>query len=399
MDLMALSLNSCQKICLAVTSSSCLTNNTYTWSTTTPSLVTLTAGSVGCIVKVNSLTTSGVAFVFAQDATSTVVFGAQITITPYFNVVFPASNASILCATLVQSPPVPSILGTPLIIGGPFNSFASSNLNNLVFFTFNQLRDNGASVFANALVNNNFVPGTNSVLNTYPLNGTVPVTNITFKIGMLMFRTLTSSFADPYFPSVFAITLPKPGTGQGAISVQLPKRLPCTFDNYISFTQLITTQTTGLFTFGSVVNSDSASVSIQYGNLLNNLVANSFGISILVCPKGFFTPISSNTFIYSNTVVFNVPAAPFTGTVTVNLPVGGMPAATMWFAQPQDISLSITTPTFGPIQVYAVQQTATSSTSTTLDFKVGNNNSSIYAVTMGLIGIFPRDGTSTFTFQ
>jgi hypothetical protein len=401
-----LSLNSCQKVCLAVNNSTCPSNASYTWASSNPSLVTLTTSTIGCIVSVNSIMLSGIVYITALDVTSSVVFTAVITVNSYTTSSFSPTTTQFIYSEIVNN--TPASVNIPFSITGPIGGLAGGNLSNIVFFATNMLPFATGNMSA-SITNTLFTPGTNSFLYCYTLNQSCTATEApcsgaitNFAIGISMFRTISSSFNDPLFTSVFAKTLPIPGIGVTTLTVTFPNKLNCSYTNYVVYMQLNTAADFAFSPFGCILNSDNQTATLQLGTLIQYLggyptpnLYTTVGVSTMICPNGYLNA-SSSSLVYS-AILTSISIPNGVNTVTITLPVT-LPynASAPLICYCINNSLGLATAALGNLQLSFVQQAS----ATTVNLGCINNTGSTLTTSLNFIAIAPpTTSTKILHFQ
>lgn len=320
------SLNSCQKICITA-SNVCTEESPYSWTTTTPSLVTVSYSGLSALIAAKP-NVSGVATVVLSNNIGNPVLYVIITITNYTSLTFSTSGTNFLLSTTVTSGSPPSL--NPYQISGPFNSLANPLDPDLTFFVWNQ---NTSAGVTDVITITNFVPGTTSRVTAFTAS---PSGVLAANLGLLMFQRTVDPFANPFYPLVTRVTGVKPPVGTNTISVNFNGVLPCVPTAYLPFVQFSGTQTSpDIVINGSVIDSTGRSITLISSNLQNFSVP--ILISIMICPKGFLN-ISNIGLMYCDVINVSI-ATPLNAVITVSLPVTipGFATAVV-FAQANDIT-------------------------------------------------------------
>jgi len=342
MTTITLSLNSCQKICLAM-QNTCPSLAPFSWTTTTPSLITIQYNSTNAIIIANAnVSGTGIVIFSSYNATPLFYFIITITNSLYVSSYPSPTTTQCLLSTIVvaASPPVHS---GPYIINGPFNSISSPSNPNLSFFTFNVLNVAYTSAFPYI---NYFIPGSTASYLEVGNLGTTTSGSINF--GLIVLQKTFSPYVDLSIPVATTLTGIVPPTGTPNVSLYFGSSfpsLPCTSSNYLSFAQLYGSEVTTItYIYASSVDPSGQSVSVYCNTIFPGPPGSSFQASIMVCPENYFNP-SSTCLIWCGSI--GITTASGATSYTINLPVAISNYANCFMLiQPTIVSLSTVSSSF-----------------------------------------------------
>jgi hypothetical protein len=385
------SINSCQKLCLSVTDP-CGSYTTFTWTTSTPSLVSISYNNGNAIITSLPFV-SGTAIVNVNDSVGNLLLTFTINITNYTALSFPVTNTQFLTSTFVTSSTLPS--SQTLTIAGPFNTYANPNTSGLCFFVFNNIVQ-GAG-FINGIICTNFLPGsTSSSLQVITTTNSGP----NAKVALMMLEPNTGSATDPLFPLATSLTN-VPFIGTDTQSIYLSQVLPCLPSGYMCFVQINGTYTSNVFVYGNTFDTSGGFFNIEISTLGYNTLSTSqtsYNLSVFFCPIGYYN-LSSTSLIWSNQITVTIIGSSSNTSVTVYLPTGiSIPLANnvLWFAQPATIATVVngTSTVIGVVQIFTVVQTSSTTLSMQLTcnsttnvsipinfFAIANNNAAGFSIT------------------
>ena len=376
------SLNSCQKICVSA-STVCIEESPYSWTTTTPSLVTLNSSGLNCLIAAKP-NVSGIATVVLSNYVANPVLYIVVTITNYTSLVFSTSGTNFLLSTTVVSPATPPN-NNPYQISGPFNSLASPLDPNLTYFVWNQSPSTG---FTDQLNITNFIPGTVSRVTALPTSIGAGATNF----GLLMFQRTLDPFLNPLYPIVTRVSVPKPAPAVFIINCDFNGLLPCTYTSYLPFAQYTSAQIapTTIRIYGSVMNSSNRSIDVITETNIQNF-NQPIEMSMMICPKGYLNT-SNVGLMWCDTVNVTIALA-LNAVISVPLPVN-IPgfATSVVFAQPYSI-----TPNSTNVRGILLIRSSVMTSATAISLNVFNSTNVQFTVPISFF-VFSKTVTSGYTF-
>lgn len=312
-----LSINSCEKICLTLSSATCAPippNEFFTWTSTDTTIATVNSNNINAIVE-GVYGPGGSCQIQVKDLSLTIVFVINLTVTDYLNTTVLNPNTKMLFSSALT----PSFFSTQTqaTISGPFNSLVGITNPNLCYITFFS-QDTGSFINSNLF-------NLGSASSTLQSFGSF-IGGFAVRFYFSLFIPTGGSDINPLIPFASSITMSPTSSGLPQ-TFNLGFRTPCFESNYLSFVQLDFGPGNTRF----VNSSQLTSGSILNMNFWPTAPTSTFKVSAVVVPNNYFNLLST-TLIYSNLRTILITSAAFTFALIV--PFSGM--SVNWYVQQYD---------------------------------------------------------------
>jgi len=326
---MSVTLNVCQKVCVQLDNPG--GSVPYTWTSTSPSNVSVLTSGSGLSAIIGGLVTGG-ANVVVTDLNGGVAAVFKITVLSIQNYTTPLTENTVYIAG--ARPSVANVLGSGTItVSGDFPTFASGFADaNVVYFVFsNPTASGNSAVFIVSAFWNR--PSATTI--AAPFNGFTGTPSAIFAavIGLAVTSATPSNDTLSYrLPIVQFVT----GTQAASVSttINLPFTLPCanTADYGLFVQNSASVGPTGTYPrISTVLNGNQIKIGW-------NSTVTSYSVSYAIFYRGIRN-LGQNFIVYSDVVTLSITGFTGNSTRTITLATA-IATTTLWLVQPNSTSIS-----------------------------------------------------------